>query len=74
MYLEDLYVQPAFRRQGTGKALFLSLKERAEKNQCRRLVWQVLDWNEPAIRFYTQLGSHFDKGWWNGFLDLNADA
>ncbi len=74
MYLEDLYVQPAFRRQGTGKALFLSLKEYAEKKQCRRLVWQVLDWNEPAIRFYEQLGSQFDKGWWNGFIDLNADA
>jgi GNAT superfamily N-acetyltransferase len=70
MYLEDLYVQPEFRQQGTGKALFLRLKELAEHKQCRRLVWQVLDWNEPAIRFYEKLGSQFDTGWWNGFIDL----
>ena len=74
MYLEDLYVRPAFRRQGTGEALFLSLKELAEKKNCRRLVWQVLDWNEPAIHFYEKLGSQFDKGWWNGFIELNAHA
>jgi GNAT superfamily N-acetyltransferase len=70
MYLEDLYVQPEFRQQGTGKALFLRLKQLAEQKQCRRLVWQVLDWNEPAIRFYEKLGSQFDTGWWNGFIDL----
>ena len=74
MYLEDLYVQPEFRQQGTGKALFMRLKELAEDKHCRRLVWQVLDWNEPAIRFYKKLGSQFDTGWWNGFIDLNADA
>lgn len=72
MYLEDLYVQPEFRQQGTGKALFLRLKQLAEQKQCRRLVWQVLDWNEPAIRFYEKLGSQFDTGWWNGFIDLPA--
>lgn len=74
MYLEDLYIQPEHRRNGIGNALFQQLLQLAEEKQCRRLVWQVLDWNEPAIRFYEKLGSRFDKGWWNGFIDLEQHA
>ncbi|HRX89114.1 MAG TPA: GNAT family N-acetyltransferase [Steroidobacteraceae bacterium] len=57
LYLEDLFVRPAFRRQGVGLALFAALAREAEAHQCGRMEWAVLDWNEPAIRFYQSLGA-----------------
>lgn len=57
LYLEDLYVQPDYRRQGIGKELLLHLARLAYNRQCGRMEWSVLNWNEPAIQFYKKLGA-----------------
>ena len=54
-YLEDLFVRSDFRRQGIGKALLVHLARLARSQNCGRLEWAVLNWNEPAIRFYRSL-------------------
>lgn len=63
LYLEDLFVRPRFRGKGIGKALLVHLARVAVKNNCGRLVWQVLDWNTPAIEFYKSLGADTMKEW-----------
>ncbi len=63
LYLEDLFVRARFRGKGIGKALLVHLAQVALKNNCRRLVWQVLDWNIPAIEFYQSLGATVMKEW-----------
>jgi GNAT superfamily N-acetyltransferase len=57
LYLEDLFVRPAHRRQGLGHLLLRTLATLAVERGCGRLEWAVLDWNEPAIRFYEALGA-----------------
>ena len=57
IYLEDLFVLPAHRRHGIGKALLVELARLAHDRGCARLVWTVLDWNEPSIAFYKSLGA-----------------
>ena len=57
IYLEDLFVQPEWRRHGVGKALLLELARIALERGCARMDWMVLDWNEPAIEFYRSLGA-----------------
>jgi GNAT superfamily N-acetyltransferase len=57
LYLEDLYVTPAARGRGVGKALLAHLARTAVDRGCARLEWAVLDWNEPAIAFYRSLGA-----------------
>jgi GNAT superfamily N-acetyltransferase len=57
IYLEDLFVRPAFRRRGIGEALLAHLAALARSRGCGRLEWSVLDWNEPAIGFYRRLGA-----------------
>ncbi|HVG34621.1 MAG TPA: GNAT family N-acetyltransferase [Pyrinomonadaceae bacterium] len=57
IYLEDLYVQPHARGRGIGRALLVYLARLAKERGCGRLEWAVLDWNEPAIRFYENLGA-----------------
>ena len=57
LYLEDLFVRPAFRGQGIGKALLVYLAQVALDEGCGRFQWQVLDWNRPAIDFYEALGA-----------------
>lgn len=57
LYLEDLFVKPEFRRQGIGKKLLAHLAKIAVDRGCRRFEWSALDWNEPAIRFYEELGA-----------------
>jgi GNAT superfamily N-acetyltransferase len=57
IYLEDLYVQPHARGKGIGRALLVRLARLAKERGCGRLEWAVLDWNEPAIRFYRNLGA-----------------
>lgn len=52
LYLEDIYVKPAFRKQGIGLRLLRELAKIALARDCGRLEWAVLDWNEPALRFY----------------------
>ncbi len=57
LYLEDLFVLPEYRGQGVGRALLAHLARIAVDRGCGRLEWSVLDWNEPAIRFYRSLGA-----------------
>jgi GNAT superfamily N-acetyltransferase len=57
LYLEDLFVAPAWRGRGVGRALLVPLARVAMARNCGRMEWAVLDWNEPAIRFYRSLGA-----------------
>lgn len=57
LYLEDLFVYPDLRGHGIGRALLAHLARLAVERGCGRLEWSVLDWNEPAIRFYRSLGA-----------------
>jgi GNAT superfamily N-acetyltransferase len=57
LYLEDLFVRPEFRGRGHGKALLAALARLAVERGCGRVEWAVLDWNEPAMRFYRALGA-----------------
>lgn len=63
LYLEDLFVKPAFRGHGTGKALLLHLARLANARGCGRMEWSVLDWNEPAIKFYESIGARRMREW-----------
>jgi GNAT superfamily N-acetyltransferase len=63
IYLEDLFVEPAHRGKGIGKALLTHLAKLARERNCARLEWAVLDWNEPSIRFYRSLGARPMDGW-----------
>ncbi|HWH46411.1 MAG TPA: GNAT family N-acetyltransferase [Burkholderiales bacterium] len=57
LWLEDLYVRPALRRRGYGRALLLHVARIARERGCGRFEWAALDWNEPAIRFYKSMGA-----------------
>ena len=57
IYLEDLFVRPAFRRNGIARGLFQALARKSVAEGCGRFEWSVLDWNENAIRFYRGLGA-----------------
>jgi GNAT superfamily N-acetyltransferase len=57
LYLEDLFVRPAFRGLGLGKRLMIRLAQIAIERDCGRFEWSVLDWNTPAIEFYRSLGA-----------------
>ena len=63
LYLEDLYVRPAHRRRGFGRAMLLQVARIAAERNCGRLEWSVLDWNEPAIFFYETLGATIMHEW-----------
>jgi GNAT superfamily N-acetyltransferase len=74
IYLEDLFVRPAARGLGLGKALLAHLAALAVERGCARLEWAVLDWNEPAIGFYRQLGARPMDEWTTMRLDGAALA
>jgi GNAT superfamily N-acetyltransferase len=63
LYVEDLFVVPGHRRQGTGKALLAALAERAVQTGFPRIEWVVLDWNQPAIDFYQSIGALPQDEW-----------
>ncbi len=63
LFLEDLFVEPDYRGKGVGLALFRKLAGIARDRGCQRLEWNVLDWNEPAISFYDQLGATMLSEW-----------
>jgi len=65
MYLEDILVTNEMRGKGIGKLLFDRLIEEAKEKKFNRIIWQVLDWNEPAINFYKKHNADFDGGWLN---------
>lgn len=72
LYLEDLFVRPRFRRNGIGLALLRHLAGVAVRERCERFVWQVLDWNTPAIAFYEGLGARPLREWIT--MRLEGDA
>jgi GNAT superfamily N-acetyltransferase len=57
IYVEDLFVKPAFRKRGIGRAILAHVGALANERGCGRVEWTVLDWNEPAIDFYASLGA-----------------
>lgn len=63
IYLEDLFVLSQYRRCGIGRAIFQYLAQSAVEQGCGRFEWNVLDWNEPAIRFYQQMGAELKPDW-----------
>ena len=63
IWLEDLFVKPQWRRLGCGKALLAAIAALARERNCGRFEWAVLDWNEPAIRFYESLGATVLPDW-----------
>ena len=72
IYLEDLFVRPEYRGRGHGTALLRALARVAVERGCRRLDWAVLDWNEPALRFYRSLGAGPQDDW--TLYRLSGDA
>lgn len=67
LYLEDLYVEDAFRNQQVGQKLFETLQAHSTSTGCTGMNWQVLDWNENAIRFYKRFDdTSLESGWLNG--------
>jgi GNAT superfamily N-acetyltransferase len=72
LYLEDLYVRPAFRRRGCGSALLARLARLARERDCGRFEWTVLDWNVSAQRFYQGLGAAVLPDW--RIVRLTGDA
>jgi GNAT superfamily N-acetyltransferase len=72
LYLEDIFVQPEFRGLGIGKALLKRVAAVAVEKNCRRLQWEVLDWNTPAIDFYRAMGAEFLDEWRN--MRLSGEA
>jgi len=69
MYLEDLIVTKDLRGKGLGGLLFDRLIREAQEKNFKGIVWQVLEWNEPAFRFYKKYDVVFDSGWVNGCWD-----
>ena len=63
IYIEDLYIEPAWRGKGIGRALLSYVARLAKERGCGRLEWAVLDWNEPAIAFYRKLGGRMRDDW-----------
>jgi GNAT superfamily N-acetyltransferase len=63
LYLEDIFVKPACRGRGIGKALLAAVAAKAVERDCGRLEWSVLDWNAPAIGFYRSLGARSMDEW-----------
>jgi GNAT superfamily N-acetyltransferase len=72
IYLEDIFVHPEFRGLGIGKALLKKVASIALEKNCARLKWAVLDWNTPAIDFYSAMGAEFMDEWRT--VRLSGDA
>ena len=70
LYLEDIIVTKKYRGKGVGKLLFEETIEKARQEGCTGLMWQVLEWNQPAIEFYKKYQTKLDGEWINCHLDL----
>jgi GNAT superfamily N-acetyltransferase len=66
--LEDIFVQENARKKGVGQALFNEILKKAKKEKVKRMDWQVLTWNTPAINFYKKNRAFLDEDWINGRL------
>ena len=73
MYLEDILVTETMRGKGIGKMLIERLIQEAKEKGFKRMTWQVLDWNEPAINFYKKFGAKFDPEWVNVTIEISQD-
>ena len=71
LYLEDLFVLPGERGQGTGLKLFIRCLEEAHLRGCGRMQWVVLDWNKSAVRFYKRIGARHLREWHTYGLEKN---
>lgn len=69
LYLDDLYVKPDFRGKGIGSMLLDEIYKIAKSENCRRLRWQVINWNTPAIKLYEKAGAVIDNEWSNCDFD-----
>lgn len=74
LYLEDLIVTESFRGKGAGKLLFDATVEEARRLGVSGMMWQVLDWNQPAIDFYKKYGSDISSEWLNCSLRLTENG
>ena len=74
LYLEDLIVTEEYRGKGIGKILFDRLFRETRELGFSGMVWQVLDWNEPAIKFYEKYGANIEAGWLNASLSKEQIA
>jgi GNAT superfamily N-acetyltransferase len=72
LYVDDVFVEPALRGKGIGKAIFANLAARALAQGCGRMEWSVLDWNAPSIAFYRAIGARPREGW--TLQQLTGDA
>lgn len=72
LYLEDLFVDIEYRKQGIATKLLQALAQEALERGCARMEWMVLDWNMPAIEFYRSLGAQMMEGWTTCRLDTPA--
>lgn len=72
LYVEEIFVRPAFRGRGMGKALMVACAREALGRDCMRMQWQVVDWNEPAIDFYRVLGGYQTGQWLPFRMDREA--
>jgi len=70
MYLEDIVVNLGYRGNGIGKMLMDAIIHEAREKKFNGIMWQVLDWNEPAINFYKKYNAKFDGEWVNCSIDL----
>jgi GNAT superfamily N-acetyltransferase len=70
LYLEDIYVKESFRKHKIGTALLRRIFEVANEEDCKRVRWQVLNWNQSAIQMYKKSGAEIDDEW----LNCNFDA
>src|SRR5690606_28105688 len=68
LYLEDYIVTEAERGKGAGKLLFERVMQKAIEENCTGMMWQVLDWNDPAINFYKKYNADIESGWYNCHL------
>lgn len=69
LYLEDIIVTQSQRGRGVGKLLFEEIMKKSLSDNCTGMMWQVLEWNEPAIRFYEKYNTKLDKEWVNCSLE-----
>ena len=69
LYLDDIYVKESFRKHKIGTALLKKIFEVANKENCKRVRWQVLNWNTTAVQMYTKCGAEIDDEWLNCSFD-----
>lgn len=74
LYLDDLYIKKEYRKQGIATQLLRKIFATAEKEKCKRIRWQVINWNTPAIALYQKAGAIIDNSWSNCDFDPKAIA